>query len=356
MRFLTIVAAVLLVLACGCGSAEQPAKPADFLRIEEFAGRTPDNVRYLPWEDALLLGPHFGRGVEWAVTTDSLSGEDTRRLGLGDSAAGFRAADGHEFVVVYLSSDTRYVHGRWGEDDDADLAAEIRIGDRVRKLTALPEPGDLIVASVPRSQPVALTVVDDGVPLSIDLRRGRPVGDAHRTRTTQVNESYDGSGQVSTPAGRALDVHVAVDSVSVEPYVPGLGWAATGRRWLRVGFGQVTSTAVEPDAGAPYIGFLVDPVASFELTAGDARIRPTAGRLFNTTRPLDQHAAIFDVPGSFRGGRLTISPDGPMFAYDGSSALTRYTEVTKAPQCGGDVICLGWERRPEPGSVELTLR
>ncbi|WP_020579689.1 hypothetical protein [Actinopolymorpha alba] len=364
-KLLAPAVAAGLILGFVAGCASQPEKPAGYFQLRDECGREPERyVNYLDPEGAVLFGPHFSLAASWVVTQDSLSADDTRRLGLPDAQQGFRAADGHEFVMTCLGGAVTAEDGRWPRETDPELAASITIDGRTKKLAADPKPGTLILASVPKSGPAMLTITDEGRPLAMDLRTGRPTGDDYQILTMDVNESYEGTGQVNTPAGmRSLDVDITIDEITLEPYFPGLGWAKEGRGWLRVSVAQLGSDGVVgADSGVPVVGFFVDPGKTFVLDLDGTKARPRSGRLVNASNvgvasPTSAaYTAIFDVPESFRTGKLTITPDGPMFRYRGESYLSDY-DLAKPPRCGRRevAVCLEWQRPPKPQVVEVAL-
>lgn len=361
----SVAIGLVLGLAAGCAGplteSALPVKPTGFLHVERNVdGDAPGlSVRRLSPGDAVLFGPHFGLTADWVATWDSIPAEDAESLGISGAAKGFRAADGHEFVAMRISEDTQWEKGRWSRESDAELTATVTAGKRAKRLADVPEPGTLIVASVPKSQPATLTITDEGRPLSFDLRTAKPTGTRFRILTQNVDHRYGGSGEVSTPAGRRLvSIDIWVDEISLEPYFPGLGWAKDGRRWLRLSLGQASSDAhLQPDIESPAVGFLLDPASTFELEVDGAKLRPSTGRVFNTMSPMARYTAVIEVPDSWRSGDLTIAPDGPIFMYRGGSVLTDYTKISEPPSCGErkPVICLDWQRRPKSRVVNVAL-
>jgi hypothetical protein len=345
--------ALLVGLSSACSG--QPQKPRSFLEIRPYDGSEPSLlVDYASAEESLLFGPHFGLVADWTATFESLSAEDAKRLGFTASPEGFRSADGHEFVVMQLGS-TQFEKGRWsGHADHSGLTAHLSIGDRRKDLDNVPGPGTLIVASVPTSAPVKLTVTDEGRNFSLDLRTAEPDPHGYRIASQTVNESYEESGVVNTPFGSVnLGVDITIAQVSHEPYIPGLGWARKGRRWLRLSLSQASSTGVQ---GTPAVGFFLDAKKTFALKVGGKKVRPR-GRLINTAVPIATapYSVIFDVPESFSSGELAVTPDGPMFTYRGESWLTDYTDIAEPPTCGESVVCLKWQKHPKRQSEEVTL-
>lgn len=350
--------AALLLSLVACASL--PAKPVGYLAIGPSDGiSVPHEATRLGPEKALLLGPNFGLTLDWVYVAEEIEGSAAKYLGLGEGA---RAADGHELLFAGLGNDDRFTRGRWaapGDDSKAALAAEIHIGRRTRKLDAVPKPDSLLVASVPKGAPARLTVLDEGVVMSIDLRTGRSEGGLGNVPRTTSDADYAEEGRVATLSGtKTLDMEIKIDGATLEAYHPGPGWASSDRRWLLLRLSRVSSGGLtQTDLGDPVVGFLLDPAKTFELRAQGRRMRPESGPVLNTVKPGAQYVALIDVPASFRTGELRITPDGPLFTYRGPSSLAAYWNVSRRPDCGsgGRVRCLDWSRRPPARTVRLTL-
>jgi hypothetical protein len=357
--------ALLALTTAGCSAfgADLPAKPADYVEVLDMDSRrlssdVMSSGGLVPEDEGVLLGPNFGIFADWAGAVESLSDDDAEALGFAEP---FRAANDHELLMLSIADDPRWEGGRWKERD-AKLEAALLIGERVigeRKveLKSVPKPGSLIIASVPKGASAKLSVTDNGRAQSLDLRTGTRAPDAIRWDPAhQLNAKYQGSGRVSGYGkARDLDVDITIESAQLEPYLPGQGWAKPGRAWLLLNLSQVYSTGLDADLGEPTIAFFVEPSKTFRLSWQGGTARAAGGRGLNTLNPAARYLAVFEVPASFRGGSLTITPDGPLFTYRGSSALTSFTNLSRVPDCGGPVVCLAWERRPEREVVKVGL-
>jgi len=244
-RFAALVLSLALLagLTSACSRQPPPEMPPDFLEVRAYDGAEPVLLVTYRSKESLLFGPHFGLLPHWTATWESLSAEDAQRLGF-DAPDGFRAAEGHEFVAMHIGS-TQLDQGRWPDDTDhPKLTASLTIGNRTEELATFPGPGTLIVASVPKSAPVKLTITDMGHEFSLDMRTAKPHRDGYKIVSATVDEWYEAGGAVATPLGPAsLSVSFIIDEVSREPYLPDLGWAKPGRNWLRVRLSQLKSTA-----------------------------------------------------------------------------------------------------------------
>jgi hypothetical protein len=246
-----------------------PARPADFAAVVDNppTSRQSKSAAGLDPDQTSLIGPHFGLRYGWVEwNTHDLSG-------------GYRAAKKHEFLIV--------------------------LGDRV---------------SVPVGHDATLTVADAGRTQSLNLRKGVRHADAipgyyRPRRLVTSSREYKAAG-VATAGGHAADVKISVDfymaNVSVEPWIPGFGWAPGGRAWLEVSGVVVDTTVVGHDDALDIVvlsaRLITEFATSFTVTVAGASpvtAEPgTAEGLFASAR------IVFAVPEPFTTGSLVIHPTG----------------------------------------------
>jgi hypothetical protein len=347
---------VAVVALAGCDSSSSDdlaAKPPDYVDVVP-AGTPLSDVEAVDQSKSSLVGPNFGLRIDTVGVTDAVSETDADLLGLDEP---FRAADGHQLLLVRMSPDPLSASGRWDESK-AKPRAEVVVGGQRTALRRVPAPGSMLVVSAAEDEAARLDVTDRGRTQSINLRTGARAPNAVSSFPSQeLSLDYDGSGSVGGyGSSRRLQVAITASAATLEAYVPGLGWAKKGRRWLVLDLSQVSTNGLsQAGATAPLVGFFLDPAESFHLSwdGGGTSAHPDA--YLNASAPAASYIVVFDVPESFRTGTLSLRPEGPMYTYTGVSTLASYTDVDTAPGCGGQVVCLDWQRRPPAERIRLHL-
>lgn len=323
------------------------AKPTDYVSVTENSSLATSDVKGVQLVEAgtgLLKGPHFNVTVSAVATTDVITQSNALSLLLGETE-GFRAAPGHEFVVAQI--DTNSDRPPPWDPAGATIAANLVLDGTPQPFTL---PGDydsfsktyfvtstVVVVSVPKDGPVLLQVTDEGITQSFDLRAGTRGEDAvpqyyagHVQATATAD--YPASGTVIVnPLGVSVErpYTVAFDfgdgvGASLEPWVPGDGWAAPGSAWLIFGGFSVSSDGFQNDvaAGQPPITFALDFPATFTLTMPDGTAIPAQpGGVANVetdvtglSTPGEAYSVRFPVVETFDVGTLTVLPAGAITA------------------------------------------
>lgn len=326
------VAAVIAAVVVGAGSAVAlasrpgglhplPTAPAGLIAAltaspDEAVTSPGDQVRRIGRAAGAFAGPHFSWQFGLVQVTRT-----TPESGFAGKLA--QAAQGHEFIAVYAEPGALAQFRT--EPGDQVTAAVVADG------TARPLPAGVLahseglLVSVPRGGTATLRVTDEGHTQSYDLRTGTrgPGAIAGYYRPQNVTFPPSGAGYTGTgtcpdipyilgaslPCSVRIQLVIITDSASLQPWLPGLGWARRGHTWL-----LISDVTYLPDAApitiAPGGGsFTLQVRKSFavRLASGIAiAARPERGA-FTATQPL---LLAFSVPDSFTRGTLLIHPDG----------------------------------------------
>ncbi|MDP9793585.1 hypothetical protein J2S43_002097 [Catenuloplanes nepalensis] len=252
-----------------------------------------------------LVGGHALLHVQETGVLSRVDEFTARRWGLPEPV---RADDGDELVWASLSLGGR----QWRNSDrDVEWARVAVLAGGVRTtitvpLTASADPtayADAVLVSVPAGEPVLVQLTDDGVTQSIDVRSGRRVDDARGLYPRPVQEHgfrYAGNGTID---GTPVRFQAFADGFSLEPWVPGLGWARDGHAWLAVKRFRISG-------GAPAAQLTLDPALAVSVLAPDGRTHPADTDRIPVTvsSGIAPHGLYIEVPATFRYGVLRLSP------------------------------------------------
>ena len=220
-------AALLLVLASGCTSHDStPVRAAGYVSLTDAVPMTADGSA----AQARLVGPHFDlEFTKIEATTENL-------------APAFRAAPGHE--ILLLHGDTTQQRPAYNAGSGDSVTASVVVDGATRPLQYLPAYG--LAVSVPQGHTATLQVTDDGRTQSLDVRTGKRGKDAiagyyrpHELKWTDADYHDTGRATCTGPRGTT---HFTTDmsttfgqaAGSLEPWLPGAGWAKDGRVWLHL--------------------------------------------------------------------------------------------------------------------------
>lgn len=320
MRRTVAVVGVLVVLgtAACAHRATFTERPADYVAIMPYPS---DTMHKVDPDRAQLRGPQY---------TVRFVGTEVTDLAFDLS----KPAPGYEFLVVY--ADSAQSTGPYsGATFDTPPLAEVRVDGKPHWSGDPRVTGWLI--SVPKGHDAVLAVTDEGRTQTMNLRamtRGPDAVAGYYKASTVKGAGFDyretaslAYQQARLTASANLDFTGATGSL--EPYVPGLGWAKDGRIWLQ--FSHLTADAsisVDNDnaldrltlARALYITFSVDRNAAFTLAypGGTAAPVPVKQDFFSGADAV----LAFDVPDSFTAGTLTVHPPEQVDTHNAPGAVS----------------------------------
>jgi DNA-binding SARP family transcriptional activator len=294
---------IVLVLAACTHARDTGTKPADFVGFSSYPA---DGAAKLDPDQIRLAGPHFDlRFVAADVVTR------TGEL--------YLAAPGHEFLQLFVENPPR--PGPYAGTFGATPPTVAVLVDGVKRSTTMPLGG--ITVSVPTGHDATLQVTDEGRTQSISMRHPARGDDAvagyyRPHRLAWATASYDEKGTVSYRQARLTaeaSVSLADASGSLEPWLPGLGWAKPGRVWLQLshvktdgGISVDNSERLDNLTLAYAIGlrYFVDPGTMLSVSFPGGQSKPVP----HETGPFSglDGVTVFDVPDSFAGGALVVDP------------------------------------------------
>jgi hypothetical protein len=302
-----------------------PARPADFVTVLDNPPSSRHSTgKVLTPDRAILAGPHFGLRYLWIETTAH------------DPTGAYRAAARHEFLFVLGEHGTG---GSYLVRPEDQVTAAVVVDGVSRPLPRVPTTGLLV--SVPTGHGATLTVTDEGRTQSLDLRSGLRRSDEipgyyRSQRIDMTGLEYNATG-IAVAAGHLLNVKISVQfyqaSVSVEPWVPGLGWAQSGHAWLQMST-VVIDAWVTPhgndilNAYAFGADLVTDFPTSFTVAVSGG---PEVAAKPGTTWGLQAQVTLFfDVPEYFTSGALVIHPGRTLRPHklDPIPAVWRQTPAT----------------------------
>jgi hypothetical protein len=305
--------AVLLAAACGrpaalpAESSELAAKPADYIEVFNWSLGVPPGARPLEGPAATFKGPHFAYrfgALATRTSTDATSGS------LEGGPA--RAADGHEFLILYRLRDD----DTFSPSSDAPLTSAVVVGNARKRLPKPIEPGSALIASVPIGADATLEVTDDR-PYLYSFRNGSgaitPRAGEKQVRWQAGDYVEQGVYQGVRTSG-PLEVRVALgERAELGAALSGAGTPPAKHTWLRLPDAKISTDDAQ---------LKVDLVRSIVLTLPDGtEVRPSPGAA----------GLLFAVPDPFTAASLTIAPEFPA----GSTAK--------------------WTTRPQAKQVPLTV-
>jgi hypothetical protein len=237
-----------------------------------------------------------------------------------------QAANGDEFIAIYAESGA-IAQFRTESDDHVTAVVVVNATARAVPKDALAHFDGLLV-SVPKGATATLRVTDDGRTQTYDLRAGKRGPDAisgyYRPQDVNIpsgDAGYTGVGNcpdVPYIMGVTLPCSVRVEfiftdfSVSLQPWLPVLGWAKNGRTWLLINnvsyLRDPSPVTIAPGGGS----FTLEASKSFTVHLPDGTsvpVVPGTGDFSSTTQPA---ALAFSVPAGFTQGTLLIHPDGQL--------------------------------------------
>ncbi|MFL6075835.1 MAG: hypothetical protein ACJ73S_20790 [Mycobacteriales bacterium] len=308
--------------ACGGGGGASTGgdglqtRPAGYVGTDTGMPPAPyRGLRTLDPAASSLVGPRFGVRFGKAEVSRTYANR-------------YRAAPGQEFLVLY-STGTPVLAPY--PDGGGTFSLAVTVDGRTLPVASPNQvAGEGLVVSVPKGHHATLALTDDGRTQSLDVRTGTRGPDAvapyYRNRgVTLASTVYAEDGHTNYHGTRD-DTVVRVDfdtAGSVEPWVPGLGWASAGRGWLVLSTSKSTILSLPDDASK------LDPLAwgaRFTLDTGRTyTVSYQGGSSAARTYHQDglvalENALLFDVPDTFTAGTLTIHPAGDLRLYDGGAA------------------------------------
>jgi hypothetical protein len=278
-----------------------------------------DEVKQLSKAAGAFSGPHFN----WQFGLVQVTGT-TPESGYSGHLA--QAANGDEFIAIYAESGA-IAQFRTESDDHVTAVVVVNATARAVPKDALAHFDGLLV-SVPKGATATLRVTDDGRTQTYDLRAGKRGPDAisgyYRPQDVNIpsgDAGYTGVGNcpdVPYIMGVTLPCSVRVEfiftdfSVSLQPWLPVLGWAKNGRTWLLINnvsyLRDPSPVTIAPGGGS----FTLEASKSFTVHLPDGTsvpVVPGTGDFSSTTQPA---ALAFSVPAGFTQGTLLIHPDGQL--------------------------------------------
>jgi hypothetical protein len=334
VRVLTVVAvlviaglvAVFALRPRSGGSDRAAVQPADYAAVFDGLGRGGTSLNP---NEAGLVGPHFAVHYSGASTGDR---EPTGR---------FRAAPGHEFLFLYgIQGNAR----AFTPESTDKVGAAVVVDGVTRPLLDIPVTG--LVVSVPTGHDATLVITDDGRAQSLDVQTGKRGGDAvpvyYRPHALGLSggTTYKADA-VARFAGHLVDPSISIDlahaGASVEPWVPGAGWAPAGRAWVRISTVYIDSRVIPHEndvynVAAYNTDYVTDFAKTFVLTVPGGP--PVPAEPGSAAKLLAQVGLLFNVADSFTAGTLVIHPDGTLRHQSQSSAVV-------------------WSQAPPTGQVAL---
>jgi hypothetical protein len=326
-----LIAAVVVVVV-GAGSAVAlasrpgglqplPTAPAGLVAAltaspDEAVTSPGDQVRRISKAAGAFTGPHFSWQFGLVQVTRT-----TPESGYAEDLA--QAAEGHQLIAIYADPGA-LAPFRTEPGDQVTAAVVLNGTERPLPAGVLAHSEGLLV-SVPKGGTATLRVTDEGRTQSYDLRAGKKGPDAiagyYRPQNVTIPPSgggYTGTGTCpdvpvafigSLPCSVRIQLVIITNSASLQPWLPGLGWARRGHTWLLISdvtyLPDAAPVTIAPGGGSFTLqvrkSFAVRPAGGTAIAA-----RPESGA-FTATQPL---VLAFSVPDSFTRGRLLIHPDG----------------------------------------------
>jgi hypothetical protein len=338
-RSAPFAATLLTLAACGIVKEQPPAAvPADHFAAATLLSEQPAGRTSVPADQRRFTTPHLAFDVEWTVVAGELT---MRAFGLSGRS---RAAPGQELVAVGFGNP---VESPYEEDKKEPVTVTVLAGERETKLdrTTMPFSGGGLLVSVQAGAPVTLQVADAGRTFTYDLRAGKRGPDAvalfqQPGRRGKIDGSYTGTGRLTYRSdARSLKVDISFRGWYLTPWLPSSGWAADGRAWLLLTVG-ITTDGLSYDIRKREfpIKIFVETAATFAIAGADGvTYRPVARSINASTVSIADHSVVTDVPATFAGASVTVTPAGPITAL--------YKEVQPK---------LGWATAPPPGTFAFT--
>jgi hypothetical protein len=356
------VAVWLVPSLLGGSKADLPAKPANFFKVYSPTYALGLRTKQIAEDAGIFRGPHFVMRFDQVLVTEAIDEILAHELG---EPGPFRAATGHEFVAARVASDPT-LRVRWS--DKAAVSYRIVVGQRVIELDSPPEGNDILFLSVPRGARPLLEVTDAGRAQTFDLRSGRRAKVEtllYPIRTASLPPRvYDEAGIVAY-GGARQGVRVQILSpggtATLEPYLPGLGWARRGRAWLLLTplSPLVIEERLSSSSGYFGVAFDMDTKRSFVLRhAGGAIRAKDMGhvKMHLDTNGDNRFSVVFDVPASLREGQITISPRGVFATQLRGATLQGIANLRPSEDCGTpNIPCLDWSSPPAGRRVGIQL-
>jgi hypothetical protein len=343
LAILVVVAllGVAIVIVAGRRNGETfPSRPADYLS-DFCSGNLPRSIEP---DQFRLTGPHF-----------DLAFSGSRVMTLDNELN--KPAGGHEFLCLEVGDQKL---ASYPVESDDKVQARVVVDGVSRLLPDLPATG--LEMSVPVGHPAILQVTDDGRTQSMDLRTGQRGDDAiagyyHPHDLIIKPATYDAKGRASyLGAGLDVETDLTLEELrgSVQPWIPGRGWAPHGKAWLELSGPHLRSwTTLSEKVTASNIwalltAYWIDENRSFALTSGTGKsIRPMK---MPTPRVNDFFPIgidvnfVFLVPDSFAAGDLYFRPVGQF-----------YPGGTKKWRPGAPGVPFVWSRRLAARHTALKL-
>ncbi|PRX96032.1 hypothetical protein [Allonocardiopsis opalescens] len=340
-------------VAAGCAVPAGEELPADFVQVvnrELVFGYDAENTQLveLP-DDAGLAGPGYAFTLGDLTVASRVDAEGARLNGLDGPV---RTAEGHELLVVTIRYDPALAASR--PDPWQGVTAEIAVDGRPRPLDLSGIDGVVpasLMVSVPEGAPTSLRVTEDGQTQAIDVRTGqiteREETHSERVRRTQrLDLTAELRGRVEGGGTRRPFTVVVrpgtVDAgAELDSYLPGIGWAESGRAWLVVSSFSFADDGLDLDRGQP-VTLDLDLTDSFSLRlpAGGTRRPLPDGARAGAEAGVSGQSVVFEVPQDFRSGTLVFSPRG---------------ELARAAG-GGDSEPLSWVDEPPTTEWDIEVR
>jgi hypothetical protein len=216
--------------------------PADFVAVGSDTkastfGTLGVSPTLLPLGSA-LAGPHYAFRIDSIAVLDKLTPEQQRAYSIPSEhgRSTLLPGEGREFLLARMHE--RGSVARPEEKPSGPLTAAVVLDGKGRPLRDAPKVGDVVVWWGPRGADPLLSVTDEGRTQSITLRTGQR-RDAMALFYPPLSNQVRLEDLVHIPALNEKDQGFrfqATIGFSLEPWVPGRGWAPPGRAWLVVGF------------------------------------------------------------------------------------------------------------------------
>lgn len=313
-----VVVLVLLMTGCSAGGSPSAEPSASVVAPGSGLSATEDftfPASATPGRD-VLVGPFFALQVGKVLFTDRMTQEQAAafRRNVLDRAKPMRAAPGQRLMVVETVAPTVAKAGlSAGGPASDEVQAVVRVGQENLRLPLSASEllqGKAFVMSVPAKGNPLLAVTDSGRTQSLDLVTGKRTADAipgYYPVPRGDKVSFDFGGFVGiVPTG----VSLSAARVTLQPYVPGKGWARKGRAWLL--FTGKAHASAPPSPGKVGFGVRLSAAESFLLNGsirGQGRVN--AGPADDTGNgAIADMSFLFNVPAGFRTGVLRVLPRG----------------------------------------------
>lgn len=319
-RHRRLAAGVLLLapIATACADGDSgPRSPVDYFEVAPHEVPLDLGQVFDP-SDTELVGPHFAVALASNQVLPELEDDLAASYGL---ASGVAPVAGHEVLLAQFGAE----YGREPLDPAPIYTTfAVEVGDDTVEVPEPVAPGDLWALVVPVDEPALMTVVDDDVRFSIDLRSGERVDYLpdlveEPVATAAYQEPFD-LDVVGLDLAGTGDL-IADFQVHRRPWHDFLAWAEDGETWYVVDASIAEQWDVAGSDDADWFEWHNDPEDRLTLRNGDRVLEPErvtelAEQDAEDTEGIEsftRYEAVFRVPTDAGSLRLHFAPGGTGF-------------------------------------------